>query len=182
MNGAASVKRVGRSDWPVIRELRLRALRGDPSSFGSTYETEAAYSEQEWREWASGDAVGDEYATFIARQGQEPVGMVAAYRDEEDRRLFHVFAMWVAPEARRGGIGRLLLREIEAWIQSCGGAAVQLSVTKAASAARQLYASAGYQPHGVEFESRHTPGLVEVSLTKSLSEPSRAPVKPRLQK
>jgi GNAT superfamily N-acetyltransferase len=95
--------------------------------------------------------------------------MVAAYRDDEDRRLFHVVAMWVAPEARRAGSGRLLLREIEGWIRSCGGTAVQLFVTHAASAARQLYANAGYEPDGVKVESRHTPGLVEVSLTKSLS-------------
>lgn len=168
MSAGASVKRVARRDWPVIRALRLRALRSDPSSFGSTYEREAAFSEQKWRDWASGDAAGDEYATFIARQGQEPVGMVAAYRDEEDRSLFHVVAMWVAPEVRRAGTGRLLLREIEAWIRACGGTSVQLFVTKAASAAHQLYASAGYEPDGVEVESRHTPGLVEVSLTKSL--------------
>lgn len=164
----ASVKRVSREEWLVVRELRLRGLRSDPSSFGSTYEREAAYSERKWREWASGDAAGDEYATFIARQGHEPVGMVAAYRDDEDRRLFHVFAMWVAPEVRRAGIGRLLLREIEAWIQAGGGTSVQLSVTNAASAARQLYVSAGYEPDRLEVESRHTPGLVEVSLIKNL--------------
>jgi GNAT superfamily N-acetyltransferase len=156
----------------VIRDLRLRALRSDPSAFGSTYEKEAAYSEQEWRDWASGDEAGDQDATLIARLAAEPVGMVAAYRDEEDRSLFHVVAMWVAPEARGAGIGRLLLREIEAWIRSCGGTTVQLSVTSVAVAARQLYASAGYEPDGVEFESRHTPGLIEVSLTRSLSDPS----------
>jgi ribosomal protein S18 acetylase RimI-like enzyme len=94
--------------------------------------------------------------------------MVAAYRDEDDRRLFHVVAMWVAPEARRVGIGRLLLGEIEAWIRACGGTSVQLFVTDAASAARQLYVSAGYERDGVQVESRHTPGLVEVSLTKGL--------------
>jgi GNAT superfamily N-acetyltransferase len=168
----ASVTRVANTDWAVIRDLRLKALRSDPSSFGSTYEREAAFAEQEWRDWASGDAAGDEYATLIARHDDEPVGMAAAYRDEEDRRLFHVVAMWVAPEARRAGIGRLLLREIEAWIRSCGGTSAQLSVTNAASAASQLYASAGYEPDGVEFESRHTPGLIEVSLTKRLRDPS----------
>lgn len=153
----------------MVRDLRLRSLQGDPSSFGSTYETEAAYSEQDWRQRASGDAVGDEHATLIARQGEEPVGIVAAYRDDDDRRLFHVVAMWVAPEARGAGIGRLLLGEIEAWIEVCGGTAVQLSVTKEASAARQLYVSAGYEPDGAEVESRHTPGLIEVSFSKSLS-------------
>jgi ribosomal protein S18 acetylase RimI-like enzyme len=170
----AVVTRVGRGDWPLIRDLRLRALRTDASSFGSTYEAEAAYSEQQWRDWAAEDATGDEYATFIARQGTQPVGMVAAYRDEVQRDLFHIVAMWVAPEVRRTGIGRLLLGQIEAWIRSCGGSAVQLSVTTAATAARRLYESAGFAPDGRRTESTHTPGLVEVSLTKELERPISA--------
>jgi GNAT superfamily N-acetyltransferase len=95
--------------------------------------------------------------------------MVAAYRDESERQLFHIIAMWVAPEVRRAGIGRLLLNEIEGWIRSVGGTAAQLSVTTAASAARQLYVSAGYEPDGDQADSGHTPGLVEVSLTKKLA-------------
>jgi ribosomal protein S18 acetylase RimI-like enzyme len=172
MTVEAVVTRVGRGDWPLIRDLRLRALQTDPSSFHATYEGEAAYSEQRWRDWAAEDAAGNEYATFIARQGEQPVGMVAAYRDETHRSLFHIVAMWVAPEVRRAGIGRLLLREIEAWIRSCGGTAAQLSVTSAASAARHLYESAGYAPDGGQAESSHTPGLVEVSLRKELADPS----------
>jgi ribosomal protein S18 acetylase RimI-like enzyme len=163
------VARVEPADSSVIRALRLRALRLDPLSFGASYEAEAASSEEWWRDWAAADAAGDEYTTFIARQGGQPVGMVAAYRDETERRLFHIFAMWVAPEVRRAGIGRLLLGEIEAWIRSVGGTAAQLSVTTAASAARQLYSSAGYEPDGGQAESRHTPGLVEVSLRKRLA-------------
>ena len=166
----AVVTRVGRGDWALIRDLRLRALQTDPASFASTYQAEAAYSEQQWRDWAAEDAAGDEYATFIAREGKQPVGMVAAYRDEVQRNLFHIVAMWVAPEVRRAGIGRLLLRQIEAWIRSCGGTAAQLSVTTAATAARRLYESAGYAPDGRRTESSHTPGLVEVSLTKELAD------------
>jgi ribosomal protein S18 acetylase RimI-like enzyme len=168
----AVVRRVEPADWPVIRAIRLRALQADPSSFHANYESEAAYPEEEWRAWSAEHAAGDQVATFIARQGKQPVGMVAGYRDEADRSLFHVFAMWVAPEVRRAGIGRLLLRELEAWIRSCGGIAVQLSVTTAAVAARRLYLSAGYEPDGVQAESPHTPGLVEVSLTKRLADPA----------
>jgi ribosomal protein S18 acetylase RimI-like enzyme len=166
----AAVTRVEPTDWQVIRALRLRALQVDRSSFQSTYEGEAAYSEQQWRDWAAGDAAGDEYATFIAREGEHAVGMVGAYRDETNPRLFHIFAMWVAPEVRRAGIGRLLLGEIEDWIRSRGGSSAHLSVTTGASAARRLYEGAGYQPDGGEVESGHTPGLVEVSLVKNLSD------------
>jgi ribosomal protein S18 acetylase RimI-like enzyme len=164
----AVVTRVTPTDWPLIRDMRLRALQVDPCSFAATYEGESAYPEQQWRDWAAEDAAGDQYATFIARHRRQPVGMVAAYRDEVDGRLFHIIAMWVAPEVRRAGIGQPLLREVEAWICSAGGTVAQLSVTTAASAARHLYMSAGYEPDGGQSESRHTLGLVEVSLTKQL--------------
>jgi ribosomal protein S18 acetylase RimI-like enzyme len=169
VDAEAVVARVQPEDWRAIRALRLRALQVDPLSFRATHEGEAAYSEEQWKDWAAEDAAGDDYATLIARQGSQPIGMVAAYRDESERQLFHIFAMWVAPEVRRAGIGRLLLNEIEGWIRSVGGTAAQLSVTTAASAARQLYVSAGYEPDGDQADSGHTPGLVEVSLTKKLA-------------
>ena len=107
-------------------------------------------------------------ATFIATSTGQPVGIVGAYRDETDGLLFHVIAMWVAPEARRQGLGRQLLSHVEGWIRSCGGRLVQLNVTTAASAARQLYETSGFESDGEHRESRHTPGLFEVSLRKSL--------------
>ncbi len=105
---------------------------------------------------------------MIAIRGDEPVGIVTGLRDQAHRSLFHVVEMWVAPEARRAGLGRRLLGEIEGWIASCGGTHARLSVTNAATAAIQLYESAGYKPDGYSEESRHTPGLIESSLAKRL--------------
>jgi ribosomal protein S18 acetylase RimI-like enzyme len=93
---------------------------------------------------------------------------VAAFRDQGYSALFHVVAMWVAPEARGRGVSWLLLTEIEGWIASCGGTAVQLSVTNEAAAAWNLYESAGYEPDGAVEESPHTPGVRHESLTKPL--------------
>ncbi len=90
-------------------------------------------------------------------------------RDEEDPEAFHVFAMWVAPEARGQGLGRRLVDEIEAWVRSVGGRAVRLSVTDQAEAAAALYRSAGYEPDGRRDESRHTAGLLEIHLRKRLA-------------
>jgi ribosomal protein S18 acetylase RimI-like enzyme len=166
--GHVVVRRVGPSDVPVVRRVRLRALAADPDSFGSTYDREAAFPERTWAERVERSSAGDEASTLLALRGDEPVGLVTAIRDEVQQDLFHVFGMWVAPEARREGIGRRLLDEIEAWIVSCGGAGVQLSVTDAATAARRLYESAGYEPDGSALESSHTPGLTEVGLRKRL--------------
>jgi ribosomal protein S18 acetylase RimI-like enzyme len=162
------ISRVQPSDWATLRAVRLRALRDDPLSFGSTYEREAAFGDDSWREWATKDAEGDRMATFLARRGAGPVGMVAAYRDEDVEALFHVIAMWVAGEARGQGIGSKLLAHAEEWIRSCGGRTVQLNVTTAADDATRLYERAGFVRDGERRPSRHTRGLTEVSLRKSM--------------
>jgi ribosomal protein S18 acetylase RimI-like enzyme len=162
------ISRVTSSDWSLLRDLRLRALQSDPLSFGSTFEREAGFADEIWKEWASEDAAGDEMATFLAKRAGQTVGMVAAYRDEDDKGLFHVIAMWVAPEARRQGLGRALLSHAEDWIRSCGGGIVQLHVTAAATEARRLYETAGFRLDGEERASSHTSGLTEMSLRKVL--------------
>ena len=162
------ISRVTPRDWLALRELRLRALSSDPLSFGSTYDREAGFSDEDWREWASGDSLGDAMATLIAKHEHRPIGIVGAYRDETDPVLFHIIAMWVDPDARGEGIGRQLLAHIEGWIRSCNGRAVQLHVTTTASAARRLYETAGFEPDGDRRDSSHTPGLAEVSLRKTL--------------
>ena len=163
------IRRVAVAEGPVVKAVRLRSLAADPSSFASTYAREAAFAEDEWIDWAAGDASGEEKATLLAMRGREPVGLVAAYRDERELDIFHLVAMWVAPEVRRAGIGRRLLGEIEAWIESSGGTCVQLSVADQALAAFCLYEAAGYRPDGQRSQSPHTPEISLISLRKQLS-------------
>lgn len=141
----------------------------DPGSFGSTYDREKAFTHDEWDDWAAGHAAGEERATLLAMRAADPVGIVAAYRDEHEQRLFHVFAMWVAPEARREGIGQQLLNDIEKWIASSGGTCVQLSVADIAHAATRLYEAAGYRADGEVSGSPHSPGITHISLRKALA-------------
>ena len=163
------IRRVAVTEGPVVKAVRLRSLATDPSSFVSTYAREAAFAEREWADWAASDASGEDTTTLLAMRGREPVGFGAAYRDKRERNLFHVVAMWVAPELRRAGIGRRLLAEIETWIASSGGDCAQLSVADQALAASCLYAAAGYRPDGERSHLPHMPEISLVSLRKQLS-------------
>lgn len=163
------VRRVAVGNLREARGVRLRALKTDPTSFGSTYEREAAFADDVWEERVARGAEGVDAATLIAFREGEAVGLVSAFRDEQAPNVFDVVSMWVAPEARGEGIGRRLLEEIEAWIASCGGTEVRLGVTNVSAAARGLYASAGYEPDGRAEESGHTPGLVEIGMRKRLA-------------
>jgi ribosomal protein S18 acetylase RimI-like enzyme len=163
------IRRVNSSDAGRLKTVRLRSLREDPSSFASTFASEAAFPDQEWTDWAGGDAEGDAMATMLALQGDEAIGLVAAYRDEQDGSLYHVIAMWVAPEHRGRGLGRTLLSTIEDWIVAAGGSSVQLDVADTANEAASLYESSGYTPDGHLSPSPHTQGITHRSLRKRLS-------------
>jgi ribosomal protein S18 acetylase RimI-like enzyme len=169
METGTVIRRIAVAEGPVVKAIRLRSLATDPSSFASTHAREAAFAEDEWVDWAAGDASGEEKTTLLAIRGREPIGLVAAYRDGHERALFHLVAMWVAPEARRAGIGRRLLGEIETWVAASGGDCVQLSVADQAFPAVSLYEGAGYRPDGKRSPSPHTPEITLVSLRKQLS-------------
>jgi ribosomal protein S18 acetylase RimI-like enzyme len=166
---AIVIRRVVTSDAERIRAVRLRALATDPSSFASTYAKEAAYPDAEWIAWATGDAGGEEMATMLALEGENAVGLVGAYRDEGNGSLYHVIAMWVAPEHRGSGVGRRLLTAIEEWIARAGGTTVQLDVADTAKVAVSLYESSGYVPDGQQSLSPHTAGVTHLSLRKLLT-------------
>jgi GNAT superfamily N-acetyltransferase len=162
------VRRIRAGDAAVLRDVRLRALASDPESFGSTYEREAAYPDETWQDWCASDAEGGEATTLLALDGDDAIGLVTGVRDDDEPDVYDVFAMWVDPKARRAGVARRLLRELEDWIRDSGGKNARLSVTNRAPAARALYESAGYEPDGRATPSRHTEGLVEIGLRKRL--------------
>jgi ribosomal protein S18 acetylase RimI-like enzyme len=163
-----TIRRIEPGDASLLREVRLRMLLIDPSSFASTHAHEAALEEAHWAERARKLSTGDNGAQLLALDETGPVGAVVAIRDDDEPALFHIYAMWVSPERRGAGLGARLLAEAEAWIVAAGGREAELSVTNAAPHAARLYARAGYEPDGTETPSRHTPGLIEHSLRKRL--------------
>jgi GNAT superfamily N-acetyltransferase len=163
-----TIRRIEPGDAAVLREVRLRMLLIDPSSFASSHADEAALEEAHWAERARALSTGEDGTQLLALDAGGPVGSVVAIRDEHEPALFHVYAMWVAPERRGAGLGARLLSAAEAWIADAGGNEVELAVTSAAPHAARLYARAGYEPDGHAEPSRHTPALIEHSLRKHL--------------
>lgn len=159
------IRRIRRSEGGMLSEVRLRALETDPASFGSTYAREAAFEESVWAERAARSSDGDEIATYIAISDGQAVGTVTVSRDVQGQGAFVVTGMWVAPEARRAGVGRRLLGEAERWSSGLGGADIRLSVAETAAAARRLYESAGY---AAERESGTAASPFRIGLRKRL--------------
>lgn len=166
------VARIKPDEWALLRDMRLRALRDAPEAFGQTYEHAAAEPELEWRSAARAASGGDRRAWFFARadapapDGAPPaeLGMVQARRRPPDDCL--VFSMWVAPEARRGGVGRELIQAAANWARSWGGRRIVLWVTGVNESAMRFYERVGFRllDEGADAESGRAFGAFAMEL------------------
>jgi GNAT superfamily N-acetyltransferase len=141
------IRRIKPDEWPLLREMRLASLADAPEAFGQRYENAALEPESEWRSAARASSSGDRRAWFIARAGvgaaARDVGLVQARRRSPSDCL--LFSMWVAPDARRGGAGRLLVDTVSAWAAGWAGTRVVLWVFGANEGALRFYERIGFR-------------------------------------
>lgn len=140
------IRRSTEQDWQTLRSVRLAALREAPYAFGSTHEEERQWDDDRWREWASWGQRGKEEVIFLAYEASRPVGMVGTFKAEEDAVM--LIAMWVAPVARRQGVGRALVQAVVSWAAEVDARRVILWVADDNTAASGLYSSLGFRPTG----------------------------------
>ena len=155
-----AVRRIRADEWRVLRELRLRSLGDAPQAFGQTYENAAAIKDEEWQQNARQAAQGDGRTWLIASNGSVDVGLVQGRRRPPDDCL--VFSMWVAPEARRTGVGRELLDAVGEWAATWGGRRIVLWVTGTNEGGHRFYDSIGFRvlADGADAESGRTFGAI----------------------
>ncbi|MDX6233318.1 MAG: hypothetical protein QOH68_2333 [Nocardioidaceae bacterium] len=108
MSSGPSIRLAAPDDWADWRLLRQRSLAEDPDAFSSSTLMWTGDNDTEER-WRARLADGP---CFVAYDDNRPVGMVAGRLVEGAAELI---SMWVAPEARRRGVGRELIERIVAW-------------------------------------------------------------------
>src|SRR5215210_5095552 len=140
----ARIRLIGDKDWTAFREIRLRSLLDSPDAFGSTYAEESSASEDAWRDWAAGRWQGGTAAVFLAEDDGRAVGTATGASYDAAPGAAHVYAMWVAPDARGAGVGRALLDSVEAWARDRGCGRLALTVTETNAAARTFYDACGF--------------------------------------
>ncbi len=133
--------------WPLVREIRLRALSADPAAFGQSWETESAYDETQWMQRV------DEAAWFLALDGDTPVGLVAS-RHEEDSPASEreLQAMWVQKDYRRRGLAQDLADSVFEWARSDGATTMALYVHPSSKNAIALYETLGFEDTGTRWK------------------------------
>jgi len=140
--GPATVVRLGPDDIERLKAIRLRALDDAPGAFATTLEEARGWPAERWRAQLAARA------TFVAVRDGVDVGLARGDRDPETPGCAWLLSMWVAPEARRQGIGRQLIDEVVAWAQDAGCERIVLDVSDDQVAAIACYAALGFAPTG----------------------------------
>lgn len=137
----------------VYQAVRLRALQEEPEAFGSSYE--------EWLSRPLSSVVqrlrdtGNKF-TLGAFIDNTLVGIITFQREEgaKDRHKGTITGMYIVPEARSKGVGKLLLRETIARARALPALEkINLTVVTVNTPARKLYLSVGFEVYGLEKRS-----------------------------
>jgi len=130
---------VTEEDWSLFKAVRLAALSDSPEAFGLTYAEAAQFSEQQWRERASGQR-NQHY--FMALNTQQPIGLIGAWFPPDGE--FTLIAMWVAPDFRGKGIADRLVDEVKHSAVIKGYSQVTLTVYRSNTRAADFYLRQGF--------------------------------------
>lgn len=146
-----TVRQLDPDDWPLWRELRLRALADAPEAFGTTLaDLRDRDTEAHWREGVSWprvpfvvEAEGKPAAMGRLLFGDDPVyGDVPGARAE-------LISVWVAPEHRGLGVGRALVAAaVEHLAAHHPQTRLLLAVVETSMPAGRLYESCGFGTGG----------------------------------
>jgi ribosomal protein S18 acetylase RimI-like enzyme len=139
------------ADAIAFRDIRLRALQEEPTAFtGSTEEFSHQTLDKIAARFRNEPAESFMLGAF---QERKLVGMVGFYRETalKQRHKGSIISMYVAPEARRQGLGRALMRDAIHRVRNIKGVEqLLLGVMVTQTAARQLYESLGFVVYGRE--------------------------------
>ncbi|MFI0983463.1 GNAT family N-acetyltransferase [Streptomyces sp. NPDC021093] len=159
------VRRVRADEWQQVRDLRLAALQDPVASiaFQETYEYSVAQPDSFWQGRASGAAVGDEVAQFVAEGPDgswagsvsvivERVGGNSPFAHQVSVDQAIVVGVFVRPEARGAGLADALFRAAVDWswgVQEPKIQRVRLFVHERNARAEGLYTKLGFERTGV---------------------------------
>jgi len=137
------IRKLPASRWKDYRELRLEALRSDPPAFGSSYEEEEPFAEDEWKRRIKN-------VLFALSEGK-PVGMIVYVFGERlrTRHVANIYGVYVTTVHRGKGVGTRLLEGALLLIRKNREIVkVKLSVNPEQLAAVKMYGRAGFEVAG----------------------------------
>ena len=93
-----TVRVLNESNWPLYRDVRLRALEESPASFSAQLADEVDQDEQFWRDRMN------RYHQLLAERDGRPQGIASLGPYAAEPSAGEIFGLYVVPEARSTGV------------------------------------------------------------------------------
>jgi len=156
-----TVERLNVGEGERWRRIRLCALQEAPHAFGTTFAEASAWPGGRWEQQVV------DFATFVAVAGGSDVGVArgAVHPTRFDVRA--LISMWVAPSARRQGIGSGLIDAVADWARSQAATALVLDVVEDNGPAIALYVNKGFELFTGDSLGERAPG--EIRMVRSIA-------------
>lgn len=171
---SSNVRRLRPAEWDAYRDIRLRALADAPEAFGATHADEAARGDADWQERSN----RPDRVVFVVDGPAGLVGLAGGGPAPGVENAAGLYSMWVAPEARRRGLGKALVEAVEAWAVETGYRALGLGVTTTNDPAITLYERLGFVDTGDRYPLREGTGLTIQIMVLPLGPAGRQPTGP----
>ena len=158
-------------DWPIYRDLRLRALADSPQAFCSTLAEESVRPDDAWAARLAAPALGAYRHAwpYVAELDGMAVGLAWVKLDTPDAATASLYQVWVAPQARGRGAGAALMEAAIAWARARRATTLHLDVTSGDGAAARLYRRTGFVDVGAPVPRPGT-GLAEQAMALALGD------------
>ena len=163
------VRMLAAHEWPLYRDLRLRALGDAPDAFGMTLAEAELRTDNDWAWVLNLGSTSGRDLPLVAELAGNAAGMAWAKVDANEPSRVNLFQVWVAPESRGHGVAAVLLDATLAWARGRGARALQLGVVCGNDAARRLYERAGFRAIGEPEPQRPGSSRVEQMMRLDLS-------------
>jgi ribosomal protein S18 acetylase RimI-like enzyme len=148
MNHKLNVRTFAPNEWHIYKDLRLRALADSPDAFSRTLVEEQVRSDDVWIKRIEQGATSGWDLPLLAEVDGTPAGLAWGRIESDYPSVANLYQVWVAPNYRHLGIGKMLLDAIIAWAKAKNAKYLELGVTSADSPAMRLYIHASFKPTG----------------------------------
>ncbi|MGZ9097214.1 MAG: GNAT family N-acetyltransferase [Micavibrio sp.] len=104
------------SEWVLLQEIRLKALKTNPQVFSSSYETEKNLSPDEWKSWLT----QDNKCVFGLFDQQKIIGLTSIFtlRDDPTGQTALLATSYIEPEYRGQGLSRMFYEARLGWVKT----------------------------------------------------------------
>lgn len=152
INASVKIRAIGESDLRAYRELRLEALAAHPEAYGSDYTDQANDPDSVWMGRIQASLEGKASRIFLAEDGEQFVGLAAAYR-EKGAKVCHsatLVSVYVRPNHRARGLAGRMIDHVLAWCASVGVRILRLTVVTSNTPAIRCYQRCGFSVYGIQ--------------------------------